>query len=123
MYDFANAIQSTSPFCIRPDFNGTDASLPCYDGTTACVVQFGSSNINIATVILIRNGLVFAIQGAILLLFGSMSDYGGMKKYVLALSTLACWGSQFRFLGIKDASRYHSAIVVCVLSCKHPRDF
>lgn len=81
-------------------------------------MKFGTSNVNIATVVLICNGLVFAFQGAILLCCGSMGDYGKMKRWILIACTLVCWGAQFGFLGLKNPSQYQAAIGVYILSCE-----
>lgn len=100
-------------------FNGNDPSQDCsVDPLAPCVVKFGVSNVNIASVVLICGGLVFAFQGVILLFFGSMGDYGEMKKWLLIFFTLVCWGGQFGFLGIKDPSQYNAAIGVYIVSSK-----
>jgi MFS-type transporter involved in bile tolerance (Atg22 family) len=93
-----------------------DHSLPCGDG--ACVVQFGSRWTNIDTVVLTSNGIVFAFQAFFLICFGSMADYGPVKRWVLIFWTIVCWATQFAFLGLQDASQYRAAIGVYIITCK-----
>ncbi|KAF3395455.1 Autophagy-related protein 22 [Talaromyces pinophilus] len=91
-----------------------DHSLPCGDG--ACVVQFGSRWTNIDTVVLTSNGIVFAFQAFFLICFGSMADYGPVKRWVLIFWTIVCWATQFAFLGLQDASQYRAAIGVYIIT-------
>lgn len=71
---------------------------------------------NIDTVALTCNGLIFAFNGLLLLLLGPMGDYGRWKRWILLASTLVCWATQFAFLGLKNGGQYKSAIVVYILS-------
>lgn len=95
--------------------DGADHSQPC--GTGACVVQFGSRWTNIDTVVLISNGIVFAFQGLFLICFGSMADYGPLKKWILIFWTIVCWATQFAFLGLQNYSQYKAAIGVYIVTC------
>ncbi|KAH6666730.1 autophagy protein [Halenospora varia] len=97
--------------------NGYNLAQDCsVDAEAPCVVKFGVKNVNIDTVVLICNGLVFAFQGVILITFGSMGDYGKWKKWILICSTLVCWAMQLSFLGLKDPSQYQAAIGIYVVS-------
>ncbi|CAK7216173.1 hypothetical protein SCUCBS95973_002719 [Sporothrix curviconia] len=99
--------------------NGYDPTQDCSNSLDPCVVQFGTSTMNIDTVVLTCNGLIFAFNGLLLLLLGPMGDYGRWKRWILLGSTLVCWATQFAFLGLKDGGQYKAAIgiyIVTVLS-------
>lgn len=114
---YINTILVFQSLLNQAGFNGNDPTQDCSDSTAPCVVKFGGSNVNIDTVVLICNGLVFAFQGVVLICFGSMGDYGKWKKWILIISTIVCWATQFAFLGLKDPSQYQAAIGVYIVSC------
>ncbi|OAP60509.1 hypothetical protein AYL99_05511 [Fonsecaea erecta] len=97
-------------------FNGNDPSQDCSDPNAPCLVKFGTKNINASTVVLICNGLVFAFQSVLLLVLGSMGDYGPWKRSVLIGASIVCWGTQFGFLGLKHPSQYNIAIALYILT-------
>ncbi|KAH8655436.1 autophagy protein [Xylariales sp. PMI_506] len=97
-------------------FNGNDPSQDCSDANAPCLVKFGTSNVNINSVVLICSGVAFAVQGALLILFGSLSDYGPWRRWVLWISTLVCWAVQFAFLGLKDGSQFKAATALYILT-------
>lgn len=82
-------------------------------------MQFGGRWTNIDTVILISNGIVFAINGTFLICFGSLGDYGSWKKGILIFWTFVCWATQFAFLGLKHPSQYKSAIAIYIVTCEY----
>ncbi|KAL4886059.1 autophagy-related protein 22-like protein [Aspergillus karnatakaensis] len=95
---------------------GRDRALGCADPSLACVVDFGTRTTPIETVVLVSNGIAFAIQGFVLLCFGTISDYGSLKRWIFALCTVVCWGVQFGFLGLKRPEQYHAAIALNIIS-------
>ncbi|KAL2794781.1 autophagy-related protein 22-like protein [Aspergillus keveii] len=95
---------------------GRDRSLGCADASAPCVVDFGTRTTPIETVVLVSNGIGFAIQGFILLAFGTISDYGSLKRWIFSLCTIVCWGVQFGFIGLKSPSQYHVAIGLNIVS-------
>lgn len=97
-------------------FNGNDPSKDCSDPLAPCVVQFGVANVNISSIVLICNGLIFAFNGVLLLALGPMGDYGHWKKWILLASTLVCWATQFAFLSLKNGDQYKSAIAIYILT-------
>jgi hypothetical protein len=99
-------------------FNANDPSKDCSDADAPCMIRFGDRNINASTVVLICNGLIFALQSVFLLSLGSMGDYGRWKKWILIVASVICWATQFGFLGLKHASQYKTAIVLYILSSK-----
>ncbi|KAH8897438.1 autophagy protein [Thozetella sp. PMI_491] len=97
-------------------FNGNDPSQDCSDSNAPCLVKFGAGNVNINSLVLICNGLIFALQGVCLLCFGSMCDYGPWRKWILWTATIVCWATQFGFLGLKNGSQFQGAVALYILS-------
>lgn len=46
-----------------------------------------------------------------------MCDYGPWRKWILWISTLLCWATQFGFLGLKDGSQFKVATGLYILTC------
>lgn len=99
-------------------FNGNDPTKDCSDPLAPCVVRFGSSDVNISTVVLVCNGLIFALNGVFLLVLGPLGDYGRWKRWILLACTIICWATQFAFLAVKDGNQYRGAIAIYILTCK-----
>ncbi|EFX05301.1 autophagy protein [Grosmannia clavigera kw1407] len=96
--------------------DGNDPSQDCSNSLDPCVVKFGSRTMNIDTVTLTCNGIIFAFNGFLLLLLGPMGDYGRWKRWILLACTLICWTTQFAFLGLKNGGQYKAAIVIYILT-------
>lgn len=65
--------------------------------------------------ILIINGISFAIMTLFFTSVGSLADYGVWNKWVLIVATVICWASQFGWMGITQASQWQAAIGVYLL--------
>jgi MFS-type transporter involved in bile tolerance (Atg22 family) len=100
-------------------FDRNDPTKDCSDPTVPCVVKFGASIKDINSVVLVCSGIVCAFQGFILIFFGSMSDYGSTKKWVLIACTLVCWAAQFGFLGLSQPIQYRIAAALFILASKN----
>jgi MFS-type transporter involved in bile tolerance (Atg22 family) len=57
------------------------------------------------SIVLITNGLSFALQAVLFLLVGSFADYGYWRRYILVGFTLLAWGTSFGWLGVERADK------------------
>ncbi|KLT41595.1 MFS general substrate transporter [Cutaneotrichosporon oleaginosum] len=80
-----------------------------------CVIKWGGRVRPVASVILIANGISFAIMTLLFTTIGSAADYGSVSRWVLLLATLVCWGSQFGFLGVSQSRQWEVAMGLFVL--------
>ena len=74
--------------CIAPSASGR------------CVLPWGSGTKPIASIVLVANGVGFAIMTAILTMIGSTGDYGTCGRWILFVVTIVCWASQYACLAL-----------------------
>ena len=56
--------------------------------------------IPVNSIVLITNGLSFAIQAVLFLTVGSLADYGVWRPHITTAFTLLGWGVSFGWLGV-----------------------
>lgn len=79
-----------------------------------CTINFGG-NKPVSSVILIVNGISFAIMTMFFTSVGSLADYNNYNKWVLIGATVTCWASQFGWMGITQADQWKSGVAVYLL--------
>jgi Vacuole effluxer Atg22 like len=95
-----------------------DASLgpgnPCSPSTSssACLLPWGSGTKSVSSVVLVANGVSFAIMTALFTTIGSAADYGTFGRWLLFGLTIICWGAQFASMSLTCASRVALCAVV-----------
>lgn len=78
-----------------------DAALgpghPCSDSTpsSACLLPWGKGTKSVSSVVLVANGVSFAIMTALFTTIGSAADYGSFGRWLLFILTIICWAAQF----------------------------
>ena len=97
---------------------GYDASLgpgnPCTSSTpsSACMLPWGNGTKNVSSVILIANGVSFAVMTALFTTIGSAADYGTFGRWLLFVLTLICWGAQFASMALTCRPHYQSSLMI-----------
>lgn len=86
--------------------NGPGSSCTASDTSGQCVVRWGNGTKAVASVVLIANGISFAIMTVFLVTVGSVADYGTFGRYLLVVVTLLCWAAQFACLALTVPSRW-----------------
>ncbi|OJD36813.1 mfs general substrate transporter [Diplodia corticola] len=86
----------------------------CGDG--ACVVPWGKGTRSVASVVLIANGLCFAIMTLLFVWLGSAADYGSFGRWLLLVLTVICWVFQYGFMSVKGAQQWHTAMGLYIVS-------
>lgn len=79
------------------------------------MIRWGGRVRPVASVILIANGMSFAIMTLLFTTIGSAADYGSVSRWVLFIATVVCWGSQFGFLGVTQPGQWEVAMGLFVL--------
>lgn len=64
------------------------------------MVRFAGANRTVNSVILLCNGISFAIQCALFLVLGSFADFGTFRPNILIGLSLIAWGIGFGWLGV-----------------------
>ena len=62
--------------------------------------------ITVNSIVLITNGLSFAIQAALFLMVGSLADYGVWRPHITTAFTLLGWGVSFGWLGVMTPDKW-----------------
>ncbi|KAH9988977.1 autophagy-related protein 22-like protein [Russula vinacea] len=65
---------------------------------------------NINSIILLANGICFAIQAVMLLMIGAWADYGTWRPNILIFFTILSVGSSFAWLGIQEPSQWPGGV-------------
>lgn len=103
---------------------------PCGDGSGQCVLPWGSGTKSVASVVLVANGVSFAVRQVLheplaplltitptpqimTLIFttiGSAADYGTFGRWVLFVITVICWTAQYASMSLTSTFASHPLI-------------
>ncbi|PFH53151.1 hypothetical protein AMATHDRAFT_55614 [Amanita thiersii Skay4041] len=88
-------------------------TVPCGDG--GCVLPYLGRVRDINAIVLLTNGISFAIQAALLLIIGAWADYGHWRPNITIFFTLLAVAVSFAWLGVEDPSRWRAGIALYIL--------
>jgi hypothetical protein len=74
------------------------------------VVFFAGSNRTTNSIILLCNGISFAIQIAILLIIGAYADFGSFRPNILIVLSLIAFGIGFGWLGVHEEDQWQTGL-------------
>lgn len=66
------------------------------------IVHFLGADRQINGIILLCNGISFAIQSALFLMIGAYADFGSSRPNILIVLSIIAWGIGFGWLGVHD---------------------
>ncbi|TID27099.1 hypothetical protein E6O75_ATG01592 [Venturia nashicola] len=72
-------------------------------------LRFLGANRTINSVVLLANGISFAIQIVLFLIIGSFADFGVWRPYILVFWTVVAWGIGFGWLGVHTQDKWEIA--------------
>lgn len=79
------------------------------DGSVTCVLPFaGDSMRDINSIVLVTNGISFAIQVVLFLFLGSYADYGTWRRWILIVFTAGSIAISFAWLGCENPDQWLS---------------
>jgi hypothetical protein len=82
---------------------GPGSSCLATTASGQCVVPWGSGTKSVSSVVLIANGISFAIMTAIFTTIGSAADYGTFGRWLLLAVTVVCWAAQYACMALTSA--------------------
>ncbi|PSS10509.1 hypothetical protein M430DRAFT_108317 [Amorphotheca resinae ATCC 22711] len=85
-------------------------------GNAGCVVSWGSGTRSVSSVVLIANGICFAIMTVMFVGLGSAADYGSFGRWLLLFLTVVCWVFQYCMMAIRHPSQWPAAMVLYIIS-------
>ena len=80
----------------------------CLSSTASgqCVLPWMGGTKPVASIILVANGISFAIMMAILTTIGPVADYGTFGRRILFAATIICWASQYTCMALTCTSPF-----------------
>jgi MFS-type transporter involved in bile tolerance (Atg22 family) len=90
-------------------WNGNDPTQPC-NSTDPCMLgPFAGQIRDVNSIVLLCNGISFALQAGMFLLIGSFADYGTWRPWITISFTLVAWGISFGWLGVETPDKWQIA--------------
>ncbi|KAJ3923922.1 autophagy-related protein 22-like protein [Lentinula edodes] len=80
-----------------------------------CVLPWGNGVKAVASVVLVANGVSFAVMTFIFTTIGSAADYGSFGRWLLLVITCICWGAQFASVSLTSPSRWGAAMALYMI--------
>ena len=74
-----------------------------------------SFHLTVNSIVLVTNGISFAIQAVLFIIIGAWADYGRWRPNITIMFTLLAVGVSFAWLGVEDASRWKPGIALYIL--------
>jgi hypothetical protein len=93
---------------------GPGSSCTASDASGQCVVPWGSGTMAVASVVLIANGISFAVMTLLFTTIGSAGDYGTFGRYLLLVVTVICWAAQFACMALTGDKLPESTCITTV---------
>ena len=72
-------------------------------------LQFLGAYRTINSIVLLANGISFAIQVVLFLILGSMADYGRWRPWILFFWSIVAFALGFGWLGVHTQEKWHTA--------------
>ncbi|POR33716.1 Autophagy-like protein 22 [Tolypocladium paradoxum] len=69
-------------------------------------LEFAGRARDVNSIVLLANGMSFAVQAALLLVIGAYADFGTGRRWVLLVWSVAAYGIGFGWLGVHDPGRW-----------------
>ncbi|KAJ7592886.1 autophagy-related protein 22-like protein [Mycena floridula] len=88
------------------------AASPC--GDNQCLPYLGKIR-DINSIVLLTNGISFAIQAVLLLIIGAWADYGSWRPNINIFFTILAIAVSFAWLGVEDPSQWRAGVGLYIL--------
>ncbi|KAF4619178.1 hypothetical protein D9613_004862 [Agrocybe pediades] len=86
------------------------------DGSSGeCVLPWAGGTKSVSSIVLIANGISFAIMTLIFTTIGSAADYGTFGRWLLFVITVICWASQYAEISLTVPSRWPLAMALFMM--------
>ncbi|KAM5537217.1 hypothetical protein V8D89_009150 [Ganoderma adspersum] len=98
---------------------GYDPSQPPFAAPcgvdTDCVLPYLGRVRDVNSIVLLTNGISFALQAAVLLVVGAWADYGSWRPNITIFFTILAVAVSFAWLGVEDPSRWEAGVALYIL--------
>ena len=72
-------------------------------------LYFANADRTVNEVVLLCNGISFAIQAFLFLVIGAYADFGNFRPWILTFWSMVCFGIGFGWMGIYEADKWPAA--------------
>ncbi|KAF8958500.1 MFS general substrate transporter [Flammula alnicola] len=94
---------------------GPGSSCSAADASGQCVLPWAGGTKAVSSVVLIANGISFAVMTLIFTTIGSAADYGTFGRWLLLVVTCICWAAQFAEMSLTVPSRWPLAMALYMI--------
>ncbi|OSC99856.1 MFS general substrate transporter [Trametes coccinea BRFM310] len=98
---------------------GYDPSHPPFTAScgsdTQCVLPYLGRVRDVNSIVLLTNGISFALQAVVLLLIGAWADYGRWRPNITIFFTILAVAVSFAWLGVDEPSKWQAGVALYVL--------
>ncbi|THH07184.1 hypothetical protein EW145_g3561 [Phellinidium pouzarii] len=95
--------------------HGIGASCTDAAASGQCVLPWGSGTKSVSSIVLVANGISFAIMTLIFTTIGSAADYGTFGRWLFLVLTVICWGAQFASMSLTSDDRWRAAMALYII--------
>ncbi|KAI0368007.1 hypothetical protein BV20DRAFT_949065 [Pilatotrama ljubarskyi] len=89
-------------------------TAPC-GADTDCVLPYLGKVRDVNSIVLLTNGISFALQAAVLLMIGAWADYGRWRPNITIFFTVMAVAVSFAWLGVEDPSKWQAGVALYIL--------
>ncbi|KAI1364692.1 autophagy-related protein 22-like protein [Xylaria arbuscula] len=79
------------------------------------LIRFAGRDRNVNSIVLLTNGISFAIQAALFIIIGSYADFGSGRRWVLIFWSVIAFGVGFAWLGVQVPERWQAGVALYIL--------
>ncbi|KAI0658570.1 MFS general substrate transporter [Cubamyces menziesii] len=80
-----------------------------------CVLPWAGGVKSVNSIVLIAQGVSFAIMTLLFTTVGSIADYGGFGRWVLLVFTVLCWATQFATISLTTPDRWRLGMALYMI--------
>ncbi|EJD01666.1 MFS general substrate transporter [Fomitiporia mediterranea MF3/22] len=91
---------------------GVGSSCTDANSSGQCVLPWGKGTKSVSSVVLIANGLSFAVMTLIFTTIGSAADYGNFGRWLFFTVTVICWAAQFASMSLTSPDRWQASMAL-----------
>ncbi|KAI9467380.1 MFS general substrate transporter [Lactarius psammicola] len=95
---------------------GPGSSCLGKEASGKCVLPWGSGTKAVSSIVLVANGVSFAIMALVFMVIGPAADYRMFGRWLLLISTAICWAAQFASMSLTSPSRWGAAMALYMVS-------
>ncbi|KAI1196024.1 autophagy-related protein 22-like protein [Nemania serpens] len=79
------------------------------------LLRFAGRDRNVNSIVLLTNGISFALQAALFIIIGSYADFGSGRRWILVFWSVVSFGIGFAWLGVHEPSRWEAGVGLYII--------